>query len=527
MAAWRSPGPLGRNPEVQDLNDGTLVRRLSPRPGTLGREIPNNHNHRPPAILPALRFRHLKPPGAGLQALQQGSRGPVVQKLQRLLNRRLTPSPKLEVDGLFGPRTHQAVVQYQQRVSVAPNGIVDKQTWYHLLKGDEPTVTQSMISAISAREPTPATDVWEMSLLDRFVAVLRRTGPKLPGHMRYEFEAMLTPTNLAIMAGTLVFWAASHVFGFGMFVDVGLLIGGLFSVGRDIVDAAEALGKFLIITSDADDDEDLDEGASYLTIAITIIGVAVFFAILTKIARRMGGSGASRMPEEPAPPRTPPAPRPARRELPPGNPPAKPQVPSKSKTELQLNEIYDKAPKAKAEIDAMADGIAKKTGGRVAKAPLKGRARALEKATEYYNGNASKVNDIARNTIVVERSQYNNALALLKERGAYVRQIDGASDPLGYSGANSVIRTKAGIPAEIQVNTPEMIYAKETPDIAKAILGEGKYTELASKPGMPLGGRGHKLYEEWRSLPRNDPRRKAIAAESRAYYNQVRQIGGQ
>jgi hypothetical protein len=63
----------------------------------------------------------------------------------------------------------------------------------------------------------------------------------------------------------------------------------------------------------------------------------------------MGGGGSSRIPEEPAPPRTPPAPRPVRREFPPAKPPtqrparrepppsqplAKPRVPSKSKTEL-------------------------------------------------------------------------------------------------------------------------------------------------------------------------------------------------
>lgn len=36
MASSRSPGPLGLNPEVQDLNDGTMIRGLSPRPGPIG-----------------------------------------------------------------------------------------------------------------------------------------------------------------------------------------------------------------------------------------------------------------------------------------------------------------------------------------------------------------------------------------------------------------------------------------------------------------------------------------------------------
>jgi hypothetical protein len=67
-----------------------------------------------------------------------------------------------------------------------------------------------------------------------------------------------------------------------------------------------------------------------------------------------------------------------------------------------------------------------------------------------------------------------------------------------------------------------MIYAKEKPEIAKAILGDEKYAELAEKTGVP-GGRGHELYEQHRVLPSDDPRAASIAAESRAYYNQVRQ----
>lgn len=38
MAGSRKPGPLGLNPEVQDLNDGTMIRGLSPRPGPIGTE---------------------------------------------------------------------------------------------------------------------------------------------------------------------------------------------------------------------------------------------------------------------------------------------------------------------------------------------------------------------------------------------------------------------------------------------------------------------------------------------------------
>jgi hypothetical protein len=217
----------------------------------------------------------------------------------------------------------------------------------------------------------------------------------------------------------------------------------------------------------------------------------------------------------------------ARSSLPPAEQPnVKLGVSSKSPTELQLDEMYAKAPAAKAEIDALADKIAKEIGGRVAKAPLKQRDRALEKAIKDYGGDASKVKDIARNTIVVDPNQYDKAVALLNEQGAEVKNIDASSDPMGYSGTNAVIKTKAGLPAEIQVNTPEMIYAKESLANGTVILGEKKYAELAAKTGVP-GGRGYQLYEEWRSLLPGDPRRDQLEAESRVYYDQVRQPGGQ
>jgi len=97
---------------------------------------------------------------------------------------------------------------------------------------------------------------------------------------------------------------------------------------------------------------------------------------------------------------------------------------------------------------------------------------------------------------------------------------------MGYSGTNAVVKTKTGLPAEIQVNTPEMIYAKESSANARAILGEEKYSELAAKTGVP-GGRGHQLYEEYRSLSAGDPRAADLARESRAYYDHIRQAGGQ
>jgi len=72
-----------------------------------------------------------------------------------------------------------------------------------------------------------------------------------------------------------------------------------------------------------------------------------------------------------------------------------------------------------------------------------------------------------------------------------------------------------------------MIYAKETPKNARAILGADVYDSISAKKGIE-GGLGHKLYEQWRSLPDNDTRRRLpIETQSKAYYDSIRSKAGQ
>ncbi|MEI8053698.1 MAG: hypothetical protein WCH52_08120 [Bacteroidota bacterium] len=72
---------------------------------------------------------------------------------------------------------------------------------------------------------------------------------------------------------------------------------------------------------------------------------------------------------------------------------------------------------------------------------------------------------------------------------------------------------------EVQINTPEMIYAKETESKGRKMLGDKKYEEIAKRKGVK-GGLGHKLYEEWRILrgEHSISRKKEIEAESKQYY---------
>lgn len=187
----------------------------------------------------------------------------------------------------------------------------------------------------------------------------------------------------------------------------------------------------------------------------------------------------------------------------------------------KLSDLYAKAPAAKLEIDAMADEIAEMLNGKVAKAPIKSLERAAQKIMDDYNGDPTKIKDLARNTIIVSPDDVDAAAAELAKRGATVKIVNGETDPLGYSGVNSKIKTQAGIFGEIQVNTPQMIYAKEPESVARALLGDDLYSSMASRTKVP-GGQGHRLYEEWRVLDPSSSAAQSISERSRAYYESVR-----
>lgn len=190
-------------------------------------------------------------------------------------------------------------------------------------------------------------------------------------------------------------------------------------------------------------------------------------------------------------------------------------------TDPAFRKIYQDAEKAKTQIDDIADEIALALGGKVAKAPIKSEVRALEKINTDYGGDPARIKDLARNTIIVNEKDIAPATDKLRAKGAEVKVIDGSKDPLGYSGVNSVMMTDAGIYAEIQVNSPAMIYAKEPEHLARTLLSDSTYDEISEKSGEP-GGLGHTHYEKWRNLLQDSSDAQKIADTSRDYYNKIR-----
>jgi peptidoglycan hydrolase-like protein with peptidoglycan-binding domain len=72
-------------------------------------------------------------PNPGQPTITPGAAGDVARRLQRALRR--TPNLALSLDGVFGPLTEAAVVQFQQGASLTPDGVVGPLTWQALPDG--------------------------------------------------------------------------------------------------------------------------------------------------------------------------------------------------------------------------------------------------------------------------------------------------------------------------------------------------------------------------------------------------------
>ena len=138
-----------------------------------------------------------------------------------------------------------------------------------------------------------------------------------------------------------------------------------------------------------------------------------------------------------------------------------------------------------------------------------------------------KLKDLVRTTIIADRQNIDIVIEQLRMsepvkafKGIAVKK-QRPQNYLGYSGNIVNLQTSNGLVAEIQVNTAKMIYAKELPENAKAILGEKLWNKIHRETGIE-GGLGHKYYEEWRVMSNEEQQSaKGIALRKRSeeYYS--------
>lgn len=132
----------------------------------------------------------------------------------------------------------------------------------------------------------PLNDVSRWDARSKVIEALRLTGPKLPKEMQAQFVDMLSPLNIGITVGVLVAWVASQAFGVGEVLDALLFIAGLVLIGPMIIQCAKDLARFVDLVQTAHNRSDLDTASFYLARVISVLGVTVFMAFLTKCASK-------------------------------------------------------------------------------------------------------------------------------------------------------------------------------------------------------------------------------------------------
>ena len=133
----------------------------------------------------------------------------------------------------------------------------------------------------------------------------------------------------------------------------------------------------------------------------------------------------------------------------------------------------------------------------------------------------SDLKDTVRTTIVTSSSEdIEKAIKALESDSGELKlmRVKRQSTDVGYTGVICNLELPNGVVSEIQINTSEMIYAKEAPAIAKSVIGEDVWNKIAKRTGLE-GGLGHKYYEEIRVLDPLSDEAIALSQKSREYYS--------
>lgn len=93
------------------------------------------------------------------EGLKKGDRGEEVKELQRLLN---DLGEGLDVDGIFGALTEEALKRFQETVSLTPDGICGPDTW-EKLRTESDEDTHNLIGGDTEPKPTRAEKLREIA----------------------------------------------------------------------------------------------------------------------------------------------------------------------------------------------------------------------------------------------------------------------------------------------------------------------------------------------------------------------------
>lgn len=135
--------------------------------------------------------------------LKSGDTGPAVERLQKLLNARLDPSPGLDVDGDLGAATLGAVQRFQRQKGLPVTGVADPKTWEALgaltaaEAAEAPVPPPEVVNAETiARKPPDALDGPPFTTAKAWAIADGKTGRLLFGHEAETPREMASTTKM-------------------------------------------------------------------------------------------------------------------------------------------------------------------------------------------------------------------------------------------------------------------------------------------------------------------------------------------
>lgn len=182
---------------------------------------------------------------------------------------------------------------------------------------------------------------------------------------------------------------------------------------------------------------------------------------------------------------------------------AAPKKPEVSQDDPGIKEIMSLAKDSAEELDKVGKDLASELGGTVTPVNLKSSESIARKVNDELGGDVSQVKDSVRSTVIVDRETFDRAKSVMEndprfkpENGGRVK-LQTPDKFLGYRGIVGNMRMPNGVIAEVQINTPAMIYAKEEKSLR--YIDQKTYDNIARSTGQPAGV-GHKLYEQMREI---------------------------
>jgi hypothetical protein len=201
-----------------------------------------------------------------------------------------------------------------------------------------------------------------------------------------------------------------------------------------------------------------------------------------------------------------------------------------SKAEIHtVDDLMEAAKVAAREVDQLGKKLAEEFKGTVSAINMKSKASIERKVAKELGGDFSKVNDAARNLIILKKDELEKCLNALMDKRKYpnILEVDNVhwnDNSMGYSGGAIYYRASNGLICETQLGTAEMVYAKEIEPIAIGFLGKERYELIKKATGLPAG-LGHKYYEEYRVLDeiKDAQQMRKLEFLSKEYYSHFQQ----